>query len=236
MAVSVSLVDQINRLTSTGGFTVQLGTAAADRQVCIIATHEYNTSDSTNLNTVTLGGLSLYRVATSAPSEGEAVLEMVYGQNWIPTGTSATLSCSNEVGKCRFDVYRIVGAILNPTAYGQTDGTDPLSYSATIPTNGAAICGYGNSGNSSSIAWTNATVQTNSIVETISFSSAIRTTSGTATITANGDNVTSHLKVWVYSPETGFSLSKFSGVNSTTLTKMSGKTLTVGSKISGVTL
>jgi hypothetical protein len=173
---------------------VSIGTAAADRIVAIVVTSEL-TSASPNSVTIDYGSGP---VAMTGGSLGNflAVHARIFYLP-VPTGTTAdfavTFGANTSNTQNHVSVYKVTGAALALSASGNNGSTDmdvtaPLTTgSVTVPSNGGFLgVAAGAITTTTAKAWANATEDLEVSAGGYCHTAAIRTTSGTVTITVTG--------------------------------------------------
>jgi hypothetical protein len=173
-----------------------IGTASSDRIVCVCAAAEITgaTLDSATIN---YGSGDIAMSATSLANFGNVYARIFYLA--VPTGTIATIKITTTTAvsntQNHIAVYAVTGASTTLSASGtdtstDMDATDPLTTgSITIPANGGflAVIAGATSGISNK-TWANATEDLDENAGAFGFSTAIRTTSGTVTVTCTGSS------------------------------------------------
>lgn len=173
--------------------TVSIGSASADRIVVVGVVCE----DNATINSVTIdsGGGATAMNAGSAGSFGTAKARLF----WLPvaSGTTATIAVTYSEGVLDtlngIAVYSVTGADTSALASSGNDGTtdndatDPLTTgSVTIPADGGFLGVACNISDTATHTWANATEDLDVDSGGFRTTSAIRTTSGTVTITCTG--------------------------------------------------
>jgi len=161
---------------------------ASDRIIAVSLALEFA---STSITGVTIGGVTADPLVQATDATGGRTAEIWSAE--VPTGTSGdvvvTLSANNPaVGAATFSV---TGADPTPTDTDEATGSGvSISISGlTIPSGGQGLSGYCNGTGTTEIAWTGASESHDDSVSgagSFRHSSAIVTTEGTNTITADG--------------------------------------------------
>lgn len=159
MAISMS---HITTATNTGGGTslsyssVNIGTAADDRIVVVVANAE-SSSGTSQASSCTIGGVSATRhVFTNQEGGGVAI----FTRN-VTSGTSATIVVNYTVSQFRgmVGIWRLTGATETPVDTDlQEDltGSTGFTYTVDIPADAVAICGE-SKGDADPVGWSGAT-------------------------------------------------------------------------------
>lgn len=166
-----------------------IGTAAADRQVVVVVTGQFNGT----ITGVTLDGVAMNQRVQRQDTGSNP--DMVGGVWALPkaSGTTATIAVSLSAGNdtIAISVYRLTGAAETPHDSDSNAGSAAtIAFSGlTIPTNGVAVCGFANNTATTAVTWTNASEQNDVNVSGGSahrHSSATIASAGTPTVTADG--------------------------------------------------
>lgn len=180
---------------------------AADR---IIAAHITFQIEGVTISSVTIGGVTPYGnitiVETTHPTQPDVLSALYYAE--VPTGTSGSVvvTLSSGDGVVGVTTYSVTGADTTPT---DTDSVAANAASVamtalTIPTDGVGIAGLGNGISGTAITWTGATEQIDVAIATDHrHSSALVTTEGTNTITADGGTQSHALVGVAFGPASG---------------------------------
>jgi hypothetical protein len=191
-------------VSTTSSYTgTSIGTASANRIVAVLVATELALALP---NRVQVGGVTLTAVA--AGNNGSIYARLFYGV--IATGSTATIDVRYDINvtasQNRIAVYSVTGANATPLSSGAdgspaADGLDPLTTgSITIPTNGGFLAVAANGQDGAAMTWTNATEDIDIDGGNMRFSTATRTTAGTVTITAAGNNDPGALSWIVFNP------------------------------------
>lgn len=175
---------------------------ASDRIIAVTLAMEADTT----ITGVTIGGVTAdLLVSAIADTLPDKVSEIWQAE--VPTGTSGDVvvtiaSGTQEVSAATFS---ITGADPTPTDTDEATGSDvSISITAlTIPTDGAGLASVANGNASGTWTWTGASEVHDTDVGSFLHSSAIVTTAGTNTITADGPTNAQALVGVAWGPASG---------------------------------
>lgn len=204
MAVSITFGSSSSATDSSGVLSfagMSIGTAASDRLVAVCLASQ----DDSVITAVTIGGVSATQRASGTDVGSSPDIQASIWVAAVPTGATADVEATLNIPSgltWSADTFSIVGAVELPSDSDTATGSAPsISISAlTIPTDGAGLCTWANNAQAAACTWTGATEASDVSGGGHRQSSAIVTTVGTNTITADGQLATQVLLGIAFEP------------------------------------
>jgi hypothetical protein len=206
MAVSIAFGSRDQAAPSGGVATVTGLTFNAEAGDRIIAASITTESSGVTFTGVTIGGVTATQRVQAQDGNNRADIWSAS----VPTGTTGNVAVTVSGGSADVSVatFSITGANAAPTDTDSATGiaVDISVTGLTIPTDGAGIAAFCNNASGTAVTWTGAAeshdTQTTG-TGTHRHSSAIITTVGTNTVTADGSNATQALVAAAWGPASG---------------------------------
>lgn len=168
---------------------VAIGTASADRVICVAVGSELASSGAT---ACTIDGQPM--TPGTQGNEG-ALFARIFYRGW-PTGTTADIAVtfgatSPSETQNRIAVYAVTGGDGRPQAVGAVNDTDadPISSGAvTVPTGGGKLVAYAAATDTTDRTWTGTTESVDVDAGAFRFSTGLINSGGSITTTVSGGN------------------------------------------------
>jgi hypothetical protein len=215
--MSFSLVQtdqQVSGVTQNSTtFSCNLGTASSDRIICLILTARINQGTAV-FGVPTIGGTNCTQVSGAQTETSDQALIADAWYALIPSGTTAVSVVvplafgGDTVDRICCNVFAVKGSQATPgtPVGGSATSNATTSISLTVPSGGAAACGWMNRLQSGTVAWSGATVDATTTVANVSsgtnsdVSCAHATASGTVSVSDAGGDFESVLLAVPWSP------------------------------------